>query len=89
MQNITFMTLNVRGLNNCVKCKHVYSTLLKSRTDILTLKETHCKNTEHGIFPQSWFNQQFLVAGLSKSSGVAILLPKKFSFTVQSIQKDF
>lgn len=86
--SITVVSQNVRGLNNPVKCKRMYSHLLKLHPNILILQETHLNSDKFPIFNSRRFPQQFQSLGTTKSKGVAILISPKTCFTNSTVMAD-
>lgn len=51
----TFLTWNVKGLNNQVKRKRVFTHMQNFKPDIVFLQETHLCSTEVGKLSHSGF----------------------------------
>lgn len=88
IQDIKIIPLNTRGLNICIKCKRVYSVLLKQHPDALYLQETHTKVSTYNLFAKTWFDKLYQALESSKSRGVAICLSKRLHFLDQGVQTD-
>lgn len=74
------LTLNVKGINHCIKRKSV-NYLKHHQIDIALLQETHLNDTEHAKLKQV-YNQVFYSSFTSRSRGVAILIRKKNPFPI-------
>ena len=56
---ISFLSWNIKGLNNPVKRSRVFSHLKKLKADVVFLQETHLLNKDHSRLHNSWFSQVF------------------------------
>lgn len=68
------VSLNINGLNGCIKRKHISSIIAKMDADIVLLQETHLKSATPPALKTPKFQKQFLAPSSSKSRGVAILI---------------
>lgn len=82
------LTLNVKGINHCIKRKRIINYLKQHQIDIALLQETHLNDTEHLKLKQGGFNQVFFSSFTSRARGVAILISKKTPFRLMSTCKD-
>lgn len=85
---INIFSQNVRGLNNPVKRKRLFSHFSMWRPDILILQETHLNADKTPIFSSRHFPLQFKTPGMSKSRGVAILVSPRVNFNPISTLRD-
>ena len=77
MDNIKVVSLNVRGINNCMKRRKVFRYLKRNKADICFLQETFCSKEKEAIWASEWGNTCIFSNGQSNSCGVAILFKKK------------
>ena len=52
--NFRLLSLNVRGLNNTIKRKHVFNWLKKQNADIFFLQEVHSTQKVEGEWKTEW-----------------------------------
>lgn len=82
------LTLNVKGINHCIKRKRIINYLKQLQIDIALLQETHLNDVEHAKLKQGGYNQVFFSSFTSRARGVAILINKKTPFRLMSAHKD-
>lgn len=75
-----FTNWNTKGLNHPVKCRKVFSYLLKLQTDIAFLTETHMLSRDHTRLERGDFNQIFHSKFNAKCRGTAILIHRDVQF---------
>lgn len=82
------LTLNVKGINHCIKRRRIISNLKQHQIDIALLQETHLNDTEHAKLKQGGYNQVFFSSYTSRARGVAILINKNVPFQLTSTYGD-
>lgn len=86
--NTIFTHWNTRGLNHPVKRSKVFSHLLKLRTDIAFLTETHLLNKDHTRLSRGGFSQIFHSRFNAKCRGTAILIHRDVQFVQSQVISD-
>lgn len=76
------LTLNVKGINHCIKRKHVITINYLRQHHVALLQETHLTDTEHAKLKQGGYNQVFFSSYTLRARGVAILINKKIPFPI-------
>lgn len=79
---------NVRGLNNPIKRNKVFSHVLKLKTEIAFIQETHLLNRDQSRLCWGQFTQVFHSDFSCKSRGVAILIHRKVQFIKSHVISD-
>ena len=82
------LTLNVKGINHCIKRKRIINYLKQHQIDMALLQETHLNDTEHTNLRQGGYNQVFFSSFTTRARGVAILINKTIPFRLLSTYKD-
>ncbi len=83
MANLNVITLNVRGLNSCVKKHKIYSWLSENSFDVIFLQETHFKKNCNDKISTNWNGHVFHAFSDSPHSrGVTILFRKDLDIDV-------
>ena len=80
-------SLNTRGLGDKKKRRTVLKWLQSNhskREGIIFLQETHTTELSEQIWKKDWDGQAFFSHGTCGSRGVAILIPKSMSITVNN-----
>ena len=85
---VTFNSLNVRGLNNEKKRQTIFQWLQSSHQGITLLQETHSLERDENLWTKDWGNKIIFSHGTRHSSGVAILLDKKYDYNISEVKKD-
>ena len=84
MSNLTFATLNARGLKATKKRRAVFRQMRNQKKyQIIFLQETHSVPTSEKIWNTEWGRKIYFSHGTSQSRGVAILLHPKLNATVE------
>jgi len=83
-----FASWNVRGINSPIKRTKILNHLKKLNVDIILLQETHLTDSEHKKLQTSQFSHIFFSSYSSKKRGVAILIRKNLTFTINKIITD-
>lgn len=60
---------NVNSLNDCIKRKHIASSVAKLEADIVFLQETHMKSADVSLLKLSRYQKQFSAPGTSVTRG--------------------
>ena len=83
--NLRFLTLNVRGLNNVEKRTKVFQWLINAKSDITFLQETYCTEKALTAFKASWTGiNEHAVTDSAHSRGVSILFNPKHKVTIEN-----
>ena len=85
---VTFNSLNVRGLNNEKKRQTIFHWLQSSHQGVTLLQETHSLERDENLWTKDWGNKIIFSHGTRHSSGVAILLDKKYDYNISEVKKD-
>ena len=88
MDNVKIVSLNTRGMGDCVKRRRVYRYLKRNNADIALLQETHCEKSKEHIWTNEWGNKCLYSNGSSTSRGVAILFRKRSANWVSEVRRD-
>ncbi len=85
--NVNLVSFNCNGLG-FVKKRQIVFQNLKKLNAIIFIQETHCTKEEERKWKKEWEGDIFFSNGTSKSSGVAILFPKKNYFEICDQKSD-
>ena len=85
---LTFMSFNVKGINNPIKRKKILNYLKNQDCSIAFIQESHLTDTEHLKLQRDWVGSVFYSSFNSRSRGVAILCHKQISLKIISQEKD-
>lgn len=85
---ITFVSLNVKGVNNTVKRQKIDNYLRHLKTDVAFLQETHLKRGQSKLLKRHWVGQVFHSNFNAKARGAAILEHKDVPFQSEEIISD-
>uniref|UniRef100_A0A8C5N056 exodeoxyribonuclease III n=1 Tax=Leptobrachium leishanense TaxID=445787 RepID=A0A8C5N056_9ANUR len=88
MADLKIISQNVKGLNSPTKRRLVLRDLRRSGCQVAFLQETHFTKIRQFSLTDRSFNRSFLASANTKHGGVAILLHKKFDFTVLHSESD-
>lgn len=83
-----FASWNVRGINSPIKRSKILNHLKKLNADICLLQETHLLESEHKKLQTSQFSHIFSSSYSSKKRGVAILIRRNLSVTINKTIAD-
>ena len=86
--SITFVSLNVKGINNPVKRQKIDNYLRQLKADVAFLQETHLKQGRQKLLKRNWVGQVFHSNFNAKARGAAILISKNVPFDVEEIISD-
>ena len=86
MNNINFLTLNVRGINGSKKRRAIFRqlTLHNKKASIVFLQETYSSNDQEKIWRNEWGEKIHFNHGSKHSRGVAILFNPKLHVTIDN-----
>ena len=82
---LSFVSLNVRGLSDCVKKANLFHWFKKYHdihNKIVFLQETHVTKEKEFKWEKVWHGKKIFSNGTSRRKGVAILLPKYLDYTL-------
>jgi exonuclease III len=88
---LNLLSLNVRGLANCVKKCSLFQWFKKHHkieNKIVFLQETHATKEKEGKWEKVWDGKMFFANGTSSRRGVATLLPKNLEYNLIDEKKD-
>lgn len=85
---VTFISWNVRGVNQPLKCNRVLSHLLNLKGSVVFLQETHLKDADQQRLKRSWVGQIFHSKFNARARGTAILINKNTPFIVSGTMAD-
>lgn len=85
---LSFMSWNVKGLNNVVKKKKVMSFIKGKKIDVILIQETHLSLLESQRLGAGWVGYVGANGGTSRSRGVAILINRHLQFKCIKQSKD-
>lgn len=88
MSDLTYVSLNVKGINNVIKRKKFLTWFKKEKTNIALLQETHLSDVEHLKLKREWVGQVYFSSFSSSKRGVAILIHKNTPFVLTKCIKD-
>ena len=81
--DISFLSLNVRGLSNKKKRKVVFSWCQRQKPDICFLQETHSTPKTENEWNEEWGNKIIFSHGKSNARGTCILFKKSLDVVIQ------
>ena len=84
---VTFNSLNFRGLNNEKKRQTIFQWLKSTHQGITLFQETHSLEGDEKLWTKDWGNKIIFSHGTHHSSGVAILLDKKYEYNISKVKK--
>lgn len=84
----TFISWNVKGLNNITKRNRIFSHLSTFKPHITFLQETHLETLQHDKLKKKWISHVYHSKYNSKARGVAILVSKNVPFTCTNVISD-
>ena len=86
--NITVLSMNVRGLLNTKKRLDVFSWAKGKGASIVCLQETHCNEDMRKRWEDEWGNKCIFSHCSNKSAGVCIMFKQGLDFTVHDSKTD-
>lgn len=84
MNNINFLTLNVRGINGSKKRRAIFRQLHNKKVSKVFLQETYSSNDQEKIWSNEWGGKIYFNHGSKHSRGVAILFNPKLHVTIDN-----
>ena len=84
----SFLSLNVRGLNDNKKRRKIFSWCKKQNTDIVFLQETYSTAEVENIWTNEWCNQIIFSHGTNHARGVPILFKIGLHFKIEKLITD-
>lgn len=87
-KDITFVSLNVRGLANQSKRADTLNYLKSKNFSVYFLQETHFTTKEENYIRAQWGYDCFFSNFSSQAKGVAILFNNNFEYKIHEIKKD-
>lgn len=90
LDNLTFFSLNTRGLKDHKKRVALFSWLksFKTHAKFILLQETHSVQQDEKRWMREWGHSIYLSHGSADARGVAILGSKDLDYEINSIQRD-
>lgn len=88
MTIIKFMTWNVRGVRDNIKCTAALEFLKAQKTDIIALVETHVTGHLQAALNCPWVGWAYHSTYTNLSRGVSILIAKSTQFELVSLVSD-
>ena len=80
---LSILTLDVRGLNNSIKCRKLFHWFENTKLDIILLQETFCTNKTANIMKSNWKGATFnSCSGSNQCRGVAILFKENLDVKI-------
>ena len=79
----------LRGLNNEKKRQTIFQWLKSSHQGITLLQETYSLERDETLWTRDWGNQIIFSHGTRHSSGVTILLDKKYDHIISEVKKTY
>lgn len=77
MDELNFISYNIRGINNPIKRKKILGQLKKLPCSVALIQEMHLSQAEHIKLKREWVDQVYSAScGSKKKRGVAILFSK-------------
>ena len=77
MGKLSFITLNVRGLNGSRKRRAIFRQLHNKKSSVIFLQETYSSVSEENNWSTEWGSKIYFCHGSKHSKGVAILFNPK------------
>ena len=88
MQNLNFISFNVRGIRDSKKRAKVFNWLQHKKVDIAFLQETHSTKSSEKIWRSQWGGLVYSSHGTNQSCGVTILIRKNAPVEIINIFRD-
>ena len=84
MNKLTFITLNVRGLNSSRKRRAIFRQLHVNKYSIIFLQETYSSTDQEKLWSNEWGSKVYFCHGSKHSKGVAILFNPRLKVLVEN-----
>ena len=88
MEVLKCVSLNVRGINNNLKCRRVYRYMKLQKADVCFLQECHGVENTNDLWASEWGNKCLFANGHSNAKGVGILLNNKCAGNISEVVRD-
>lgn len=88
MVSLKFLTWNVRGLRERVKCSATLAFLKKQHTDIIVLVENHVEGRLQMALCRPWVGWAFHLTYTFHARGVSVLVAKSVQFELSEVSTD-
>lgn len=85
---VTFISWNVKGLNNMVKRSKIFSHLKSLKPDVMFLQETHLNANSQKRLSYKWIGQIYHSRFNHKARGTAILIRRGIPFELSEVISD-
>ena len=85
MHKLSFVSLNVRGLNASRKRRAIFRQLHNRRASVIFLQETYSSPDQEKIWSNEWGSKIYFSHGSKHSKGVAILFNPKLHVSAETI----
>ena len=85
---LTFLSLNVRGLSNNRKRAAVFAWCKRQGADVLFLQETHSTKSSEKTWEKCWGNTIYFSHGKSNARGTCILIKPSLKIDVEKQTTD-
>ena len=84
MQRLSFITLNVRGINSSLKRRAIFRQLHNKDASVIFLQETYSSNNQEKLWSSEWGRKIHFCHGSKHSKGVAISFNPKIQVTIEN-----
>ena len=84
MHRLSFITLNVRGINSSRKRRAIFRQLHNKNASVIFLQETYSSNNQEKLWSNEWGSKIHFCHGNKHSKGVAILFSPKIQVTIEN-----
>ena len=88
MNNICFISWNVKGANKTTKINTIISHLQDLKGDVVFLQETHLRSDETMHIKRSRFSQLYHLKFSARARGAAILIQNNILFEAEDVIAD-
>uniref|UniRef100_A0A803TJL4 Reverse transcriptase domain-containing protein n=1 Tax=Anolis carolinensis TaxID=28377 RepID=A0A803TJL4_ANOCA len=78
-QGLKIISMNVNGLNNCIKRKRVFHFLYKNKVDITCIQESHIVSRDKHLLVQDKLGQLFTSCNVKKTNGVLFYINRELN----------
>lgn len=83
LRKLSFITLNVRGINSSRKRRAIFRQLHNKNASIIFLQETYSSNDQERLWSNEWGSKIHFCHGSKHSKGTAILFNPKLQITIE------
>ena len=85
---LTFLSLNVRGLNKTTKRRQLFRWLHQQTSDVIFLQETYSSVQTVKLWEAEWGGKMLTCHGSTHSRGVMILFKPKINVSISNVIRD-